>query len=89
MASSECPKATTSIAALMLGQKVPSSQPSECSFIVRLAATGAGGNGAPPRSRSVRADQATSITTMTVVICMMRSAWPLDSWMPRVLLRQK
>ena len=28
-------------------------------------------------------------TTMTVVICMMRSALPLDSWMPLMLLRQK
>ncbi len=29
------------------------------------------------------------ITTITVVICMMRSAFSLDSWIPMMFLRQK
>ena len=33
--------------------------------------------------------QTIRITTITVVICMMRSAFSLDSWMPMMFLRQK
>ena len=33
--------------------------------------------------------QTIRITTITVVICMMRSAFSLDSWMPMIFLRQK
>src|ERR1035438_7664878 len=33
--------------------------------------------------------QTIRITTITVVICMMRRAFSLDSWMPMIFLRQK
>ena len=33
--------------------------------------------------------QTISITTMTVVICMIRSAFSLDSWIPMMFFRQK
>ena len=37
----------------------------------------------------VSGHQIRKATTITVVICMMRSALPLDSWMPLMLLHQK
>ena len=79
IASNEWPKATTNIAELMLGQNVPWSHPSECSFSVRFAWVGIGGSGAPPRTTNVITDHTIKITTITVVICMIRNAWPLDS----------
>ncbi len=38
---------------------------------------------------STKALRILQITTVMVVICMMRSALPLDSWMPLMLLHQK
>ena len=43
----------------------------------------------PPRSSSVSPHQTISITTITVVICMIFSASSLDSWMPLVFRHQK
>ena len=50
---------------------------------------GSGGKWAFPRSNSVSGHQISRATTITVVICMILSAFPLDSWIPLVLLHQK
>ena len=54
----------------------------------RLSGVGAGGNGAPPRIRIVIPHQSNMQTTITVVTCIIRSACPDDSWIPRVFERQ-
>src|SRR5436309_2738312 len=89
MESSECPKAMMMAEKAIDGQTVPLNQPRPESLNSRLARMGAGGDWAGPWSRSVRGHQMRKITTMTVVICIMRRALPLDSWMPLTLLRQK
>ena len=57
-------------------------------FLVKEG-VGAGGRCQPLVISSVNGHQTSKIPTMTVVICMMRSALPLDSWMPLTLLHQK
>ena len=46
---------------------------------MQIGGGGAGGICAGPRSNSVMGHQIRKITTITVVICMIRSALPLDS----------
>ena len=79
MESSEWPKAMISATIGMDGQMVPLNQPSARGLNCRLRGSGAGGKWTWPRSRMVSGHQINNATTMTVVICMMRSALPLDS----------
>ena len=59
---------------------VPLNQPSASSLKCRFAGTGAGGSvRIAAASSSVIGHQIRKATTITVVICMMRSALPLDS----------
>ena len=71
------------------GQMVPWNQPSASSLNWRFDGMGAGGICAGPRINSVIGHQIRKITTITVVICMMRSALPLDSCMPLMFSHQK
>src|SRR5439155_21621700 len=68
---------------------VPLNQPSPSSLNCRLEGVGAGGTCAGPRTASVKPHQTRKITTMTVVICMMCSAFVLDSCRPLMLYHQK
>ena len=70
-------------------QKVPLSQPSDSSVKWMLEGVGSGGKGAPPRMTRVRGHQIRRITTITVVICMIRSALVLDSGTPLMFDHQK
>ena len=54
-----------------------------------LEGVGSGGKVAPPRMTSVSGHQISRITTMTVVICMMRRALVLDSGTPLMFDHQK
>ena len=63
----------------MVGQTVPLNQPSPSSLKCKLCNVGAGGICAAPCIRMVSGHQIRKTTTITVVICMMRSALPLDS----------
>ena len=55
-----------------------------------FSATGSGGSSSIAAQQQREQDtRSARSTTMTVVICMMRSALPLDSWMPLILLHQK
>ena len=72
-----------------MGKWCPRNQPSDSLVNCRLRGSGAGGNVIWPRSRIVSGHQINNATTITVVICMMRSALPLDSWMPLVFIHQK
>ena len=67
------------IAMVIWVQKVPSSHPSDSPVICRLAMVGAGGSSKLPFIAIVMGHHINRITTITVVICMMRRAWPLDS----------
>ena len=60
------------------GATVPFSQPSASGWKCRLARTGSG-TGLYPFVKIVARHQMIRITTITVVICMMRSAFSLDS----------
>src|SRR6266446_2444123 len=70
-------------------QRVPCSHPSASGPQSILDGVGGGGICAGPRVSRVIEHHMRNITTMTVVICMMRSALALDSLMPFVLLHQK
>ena len=74
----------------MDGQMVPLNQPERrrCR-IADCAAAARGGKCMWPRSMMVSGHQINNATTMTVVICMIRSALPLDSWMPLMFSHQK
>ncbi len=52
-------------------------------------ASEAGGDCAAPCNRMVKGHQIRNNATITVVICMMRRALPLDSWIPLTLFHQK
>ena len=72
------------------GQDVPLNQPS--AFVGEMEVvqgSARGGICAGPCSSSVSGHQTRKITTMTVVICMIRSALPLDSCMPLMFSHQK
>ena len=71
------------------GQIVPSNQPRLSPVKCRLARIGAGGICAVPRIRIVSGHQIRKATTITVVICIIRSALPLDSCIPLMLAHQK
>src|SRR5436190_10731066 len=73
----------------IVGQKVPLNQPSPSSLKCKFAGVGGGGTCAGPRTASVMPHQTRKITTITVVICIMRSALPLDSCRPLMLYHQK
>jgi len=79
MESSECPKAMTITMKPICGQTVPRNQPKASGANRRLRGTGAGGSVTLGASNRVMGHQIRKATTMTVVICMMRSALPLDS----------
>src|SRR5579871_2657762 len=89
MESSECPKAMTKAITGIDGQNVPLNQPSAVGPNCRLRGSGAGGKETWPRRMIVSGHQMRNANTMMVVICMMRSALPLDSWMPLMFIRQK
>ncbi len=61
------------------GQKVPLNQPRASSSNFRLRGSGAGGRFTSPLMIKVRMHHRISATAMTVVICIIRSALPLDS----------
>ena len=71
------------------GQKVPRNHPRASWLNWRLCGNGAGGISTLPRIRIVIGHQIRNATTMIVVTCMMRSAFPLDSWIPLMLFHQK
>src|SRR5262249_51145420 len=80
----------TTIATIpIFAQIVPLSQPSASSEKWILRGRGAGGSWIFGARSSVIGHQIRKITTMTVVICTIRSALPLDSWIPLMLLHQK
>ncbi len=83
MESSEWPNAMMIAIEPISGQIVPLNQPSASLLNCMFFGTGSGGSCALPCSSRVMGHQIRKATTMTVVICMMRSALPLDSWMPR------
>src|SRR4051794_17696592 len=89
MASNEWPNATNMTTRERCAQNVPYSQPSESRVRCRFAGTGAGGSVALPRNSSVSGHQISRITTITVVICMIRNALLLDSGTPLMLPHQK
>ena len=62
----------------MVGQTVPLNQPRPSALNCRFRGTGAGGR-CPPFTMSEMGHQIRNATTITVVICMMRSALLLDS----------
>ena len=63
-------------------------KPRASSLNFRLSAVGSGTDWYPCFIR-VSADQPRRMTTITVVICITRSAFSLDSWMPLVFCHQK
>src|SRR6476661_1908504 len=73
----------------MLGQCVPLNHPRDSLVSTRWLGTGEGGSCHLPCSKIVSGHQIKNATTITVVICMIRRAAELDSWMPLMLLRQK
>src|SRR5689334_12574952 len=89
MASSEWPNATIRITKGSCVINVPSSQPQDSFVRCRLEGVGGGGSWAPPLVSSVRGHHIRRITTITVVICIMRRALPLDSGTPLILPHQK
>src|SRR5277367_3793001 len=89
MESSEWPKAMIKAMNGMAGKMVPRNQPSDSLVNRRLRGSGAGGKVIWPRIKMVNGHQINNATTMTVVICIMRSALPLDSCMPLVFCHQK
>src|ERR1035437_8231548 len=89
MESSEWPNAMITAMAPIRGQMVPLNQPSDSVLNWRLRGSGAGGSLTLGASSRVMGHQIRKATTITVVICMMRRALPLDSWMPLMLLHQK
>ncbi len=88
MASREWPRPIITAMTVIEGATVPLSQPSASGLKCRLLGTGSG-TGLKPLVKIVARHQTISITTMTVVICMMRRAFSLDSCMPMMFLRQK
>src|SRR4029453_15521500 len=89
MESSVCPNAMMIAAIGMVGQKVPLNQPSPSSLNCRLDGVGGGGICAGPRTAREMPHQTRKITTITVVTCMMRKAFELDSCSPLMLYHQK
>ena len=80
MESSEWPNATMIATIGICSQNVPLNQPCASGAKFRLEAMGAGGRLCQRSFRKmVSGHQISRITTITVVICMMRSALPLDS----------
>ncbi len=66
----------------------PYSQPSECLSRMMFRGSGAGGRW-PPRVRIVYEHHPISAITITVVSCMIHSAFSLDSEMPLMFCHQK
>src|SRR5438034_10594280 len=72
----------------MCGIAVPLSHPTASLLRLKWLMVG-GGIGWAPFVKMVNRHQPMSITTMAEVICMMRSAFPLENGIPRRLLCQK
>src|SRR5512143_3537396 len=89
MDNSECPKAMMIITRGNCSQVVPLSQPWASFENIRLEGTGAGGSFHLFCSAMLMGHQISRIATMTVVICMMRRALPLDSCTPLMFIHQK
>src|ERR1700733_15365741 len=89
MESSEWPNAIMMAAIGMVGHTVPLNHPNPSVLNSMFRANGAGGDCAAPCNRMVKGHQIRNNATITVVICMMRRALPLDSWMPLTLFHQK
>src|SRR5581483_4306296 len=89
MARIEWPNATIKTTKEIWVQKVPPSQPVDSFARWMFDGVGGGGRGAPPRRTSVSGHQIRRITTITVVICMMRRALVLDSGTPLMFDHQK
>src|SRR5689334_21487423 len=70
-------------------RNVPFNHPHDSAVRCRFDGVGGGGSCAPPLRASVKGHQTSKTTTMTVVICIMRRAFPLDSGTPLILLHQK
>src|SRR5215467_2021367 len=87
--STECPKAMMTATTGIVGHHVPLNQPKPSSLNCRCAGVGGGGFWARPCVASVIRHQTRNITTMTVVTCMMRKAFVLDSCSPLMLYHQK
>ena len=80
MESSEWPKAMMMATSAICGQTVPLSQPRRFVAEMQVARHRQRAEAARCRcSSSVMGHQIRNTTTITVVICMMRSALPLDS----------
>src|ERR1700693_1274602 len=89
MDSRECPKAMMIATIGNCSQNVPLSQPWASSENMRLEGTGAGGSLHLFWSAMLMGHQISRMTTITVVICMIRNALPLDSWTPLMFIHQK
>ena len=93
MARIEWPNATISTTKEICAQKVPLSHPSDSLVRWMLEGVGRGGKGTfpcrTPFITRVSGHQIRRITTMTVVICMMRRALSLDSGTPLMFDHQK
>src|SRR4051794_9010775 len=87
--SSEWPNAMMIATIGNVGQTVPWNQPRLSPENWRLDGIGGGGTWATPRIRIVSGHQIRNATTITDVICIIRSALPLDSCIPLMLARQK
>src|SRR5215471_16031221 len=93
MESRECPTAiimaTEAILGKLFSHETVANHPSPSSLNFRFDGSGAGGICAGPRTISVNVHQTRNVTTMIVVICIMRSALWLDSGRPLMLHHQK
>src|SRR5437764_2131737 len=89
MASNEWPSATSITTNEICAKGVPYSQPHESRVRCRFDGVGGGGSWAFPRTSRVSGHQISKMTTITVVICMIRRALLLDSGTPLILLHQK
>src|SRR5215467_3109023 len=89
MERTECPNAMMMATTGIVGHQVPLNQPNPSSLKLMLRGNGAGGVWAGPRINSVSVHHTRKITTITVVSCMIRKAFVLDSCKPLMLLHQK
>src|SRR4029077_7246357 len=78
----------TAIIGIMRTISCPYSQPSDLLSSCMLAGVGNGGRCAP-RMKMVYMHQTISMTTITVVTCMIFSALSLDSWTTLIFSHQK
>src|SRR6185295_17660131 len=93
MERSECPTAIIIATEAMLGRpfshETVANHPRPSLLNFKFDGNGAGGICAGPRKINVRPHHMRNVTTIMVVICMMRSALWLDSGRPLILHHQK